>query len=149
MIDLEVENDLEKILSQLNWKMFEKAVAQVFEANGFSVQNNFRFKTKRRYEMDIIASRHKTVVCTDCKKWRRGRYKQTSLRNAAKMQKKRTKQFEKFVMNNPIAKHKLKISNDSEFHPAIVTLFEEELKNEDGVIVVPVWKLNSFLNNEF
>jgi len=139
--------DLEKTLSKLDWKQFEKAVAQIFEANGFTVRNNFRFKTKRRYEMDIIASRHKTVVCTDCKEWGRGRYKQTALRNAADMQKQRTKQFEKFVANNPIAKHKLKIGEHSRFYPAVVTLFEEELKYEDGVVVVPVWKLNSFLNS--
>jgi len=138
---------IEKILSRFDWSGFEAAVAEIFVANGFIVKRNFRFKTKRRYEIDIIARRADKAVCIDCKEWREGRNKKSAIEKAADMQKERTKQLEKFVSKNPIAQSSLKLSGKTHYIPMIITLLEEDVKESDGVLIVPVWKLNSLLNS--
>ncbi len=137
---------IEDVLSKIDWKEFEKTAGSIFAENDFNVKNNFRFKTKRKYEIDIVASRKRKVICADCKEWNRGRYKRSALSSAAKKQKQRTDQFEEFVKNNPIAKSQLKIPENPKFYPILVTLFEEDLREDGGVFVVPIWKLNTFLN---
>ncbi len=143
---------IEKILSRFDWSGFEKAVAEIFLTNGFTVERNFRFKTKQRYEIDIIASRAGKIICVDCKGWREGRNKKHAIVKAAEKQKERVKQLKNFVSKNPIAQSSLKILKISEaqqtYIPMIVTLLEEDLKKYDSnTFVVPVWKLNSFLNS--
>ena len=139
---------IEKILSRFEWSGFEKAVTEIFLANGFSVKRNFRFKTKQRYEIDIIASRDGKIICVDCKGWRDGRNKKHAIVKAAEKQKGRVKQLKNFVSKNPMAQSLLKISEtDQTYIPMIVTLLEEDLKKDDSdALVIPVWKLNSFLN---
>lgn len=140
---------IEKILSRFDWSGFEKAVAEIFLANGFSIKRNFRFKTKQRYEIDIIASKAGKIICVDCKGWREGRNKKHAIVKAAEKQKERVKQLKKFVSKNPIVQSSLKIGGTRQtYTPMIVTLLEENLKKDDSnTFVVPVWKLNSFLNS--
>ena len=152
MIDLEEikaaaleGKQLEEILQKFNWKEFEEFVAEIFRNNGFRVKQNFRFKTKNRYEIDLLAISNRHVLCIDCKEWGRGRYKKSGLKQAAGKQEKRLKEFRKFIKKNLIAKKMLKISQDSNFYTLIVTLFEEDLLKENETIVVPAWKLNAFL----
>lgn len=139
---------IEKILSKFDWPGFEATVAEIFSANGFGVKRNFRFKTNRRYEIDIIASRLGKTFCIDCKEWRGGRNKKSSIAKAAEVQKERTEQFKKFVPKNPIVQNSLKICAEAPYIPMIVTLLEEDVKEKEGAVIVPVWKLNFFLNSD-
>jgi Holliday junction resolvase-like predicted endonuclease len=151
MIDFEYlqqqleKKPLEEVLSKLDWKEFEKFVAEIFRENNFHVKTNFRFKTKRRYEIDLIATRGNFVICADCKDWSSGRHKKTALRYAAKEQEERIKEFKRFLKKNPIAKGLLKISQTPHFVPLIISLLQEDLLIEGKTIVSPVWKLNNFL----
>jgi len=127
---------LEDVLKSFDWKKFEGIVAQILEENGFDVRRNVRFKTDRRYEIDVLGERNGTVLSIDCKDWSGGRYKKTALSRAAGRQAKRTMELVKtgHIKGKTIS--------------MLVTLFEEDIKQNDDVIIVPVWKLNSFLNNE-
>jgi Holliday junction resolvase-like predicted endonuclease len=136
---------IEDVLEKFNWKEFEEVIAEIFRKNNFRTKQNFRFKTKRRFEIDLIALKRNLVFCVDCKEWSKGRYKKTGLRYAVKNQKERTEELKKFIKNNPIAQSSLKIDEKHEFHPLIVTLLEEDLVEENNVFIVPVWKLNNFL----
>lgn len=137
---------IESILSKFNWQCFESAVAGIFSANSFFVSRNLRFKTKRRYEIDIVASRHGNTLSVDCKGWGNGRYKNSALIRAAEKQFMRTKELKKFVSKNPIAEHKLQITKNSKLYPMLVTLHDEAIEIEENILIIPVWKLNSFLN---
>ena len=128
--------EIETVLKSFDWKGFEKIIAQILKENGFKVKNNYRFKTEKRYEIDVLAEKNGIVLSIDCKDWSRGRYKKSALAKAAKKQSERTKELEKTK------------SDHTSMFPLIVTLFEEDIKRENDVIVIPVWKLNSFLNNE-
>lgn len=141
---------IEKILSRFDWPGFEAAVAEIFSANGFFVKRNFRFSTIRRYEIDIIATRAGKALCVDCKEWREGRSKKSGIKNAAEAQKERAEQLKIFVSKNPIAQNYLRIGTNvkTKFMPMVVTLLEEDVKEVNGALVVPVWKLNSFLNSD-
>ena len=137
MIDLEEikrlvleGEELEHILERVDWKEFENTVAEIFKANGFSVRQNFRFGEKRRNEIDILARRGEVVFAVDCKHWKGGRYKKSQLKVACEKQKKRCRFLE--LMHRKV-------------RPLIVTLLDEDLMEENGVYIVPVWKLNSFL----
>jgi len=138
--------DIEEVLENFDWKEFEKIVSDIFEINSFRIFRNFRFKTNRRYEIDLIAIKGNKIICVDCKEWGRGRYKKSGLKNAADKQKQRVKEFRKFLRKNPIAKAKFRINKKNQFHPLIITLFQEEIIKKDEVFIVPIWKLNHFLN---
>ena len=136
---------IENIIQKIDWKEFEKLIAEILKKHDFNVYNNFRFKTDRRFEIDVLAIRHKTSLLIDCKQWGRGRYKTTGLKYSVKEQKERAKQLKKFLKNNPVAQAKLKIEKTTKFIPLLVTWYEEELLDHDNVFVVPVWKFNEFL----
>lgn len=136
---------VEEILEKLDWKEFEKTVAEIFRENGFLVRENFRFKTDKGYEIDLVATRGNTVICADCKQWCRGRYKKSGIKQAALQQEKRVEEFKRFVEKSLIAKKSLKLKEGASFYSLVITLFEEEVTKEGETLVIPVWKLNNFL----
>ena len=137
--------EIEKIIREIDWKDFEELVSKILKKHDFEIHHNFRFKTNRRYEIDIVAVKKKILLAIDCKKWEKGRYKATGLKYAVQDQKERVKQLKKFLKKNPIAKSKLNISKKVKFIPLIITWFEEDLLEHENVFIVPVWKFNSFL----
>lgn len=150
MID-EIESQLkrgvniEDVLEKYDWKKFENIVTTIFQENGFHTKQNFRFKTKRKYEIDVIAVRSSEIFCIDCKWWSRGRYKKTGLKNAITSQENRVKEFQKFLKKNPIEKSMLKINPRYTVYPLVVTLHEEGMIKESNTFLIPVWKLNKFI----
>ncbi len=126
---------LEEALRETDWKDFESLVAEIFEIHGYKTKKNFRFKTFKWFEIDVIAEKSDFVFCVECKKWGKGRYKKSQIRKACKIHSLKTFEFSKFIDKRTI--------------PLIVTYLEEDIIKENDVIVVPIWKLNSFLLNFF
>jgi len=126
---------VEDILQKVDWKEFEKIVADIFQINGFKVKRNVRIKNKKRYEIDIIAYKDNISFCVDCKHWSSGRYKKSQIKVAAKKQKERSKVIRSLM-------------NGRKIYPVIVTLFQEDLLKVEDVFIIPVWKLNTFLLEE-
>jgi len=60
---------IEEIIKDVKWQEFEKLVSEILEKHGFKCWNNFRFKTSRRYEVDIVAAKNNTTFLIDCKQW--------------------------------------------------------------------------------
>jgi len=139
--------EIEKVVEEIDWQEFEKLIAEILKKHDFNVHNNFRFKTSRRFEIDVLAVKNKISLLIDCKQWGRGRYKKTGLKYSVEKQKERAKQLKKFLKNNPILKTKLKIKKSTKFIPLLVTWFEEELLEHENTSIVPVWKFNDFLLN--
>lgn len=129
----------------MDWKQFERFVAEIFRSHSFKVKHGMRFKTKRKYEIDLLAVRGEKVFCVDCKSWSMGRYKNSALRKAARMQEERILQFKKYMWKNLILHKILNVNPSSEFHSLIVTAVEETIVNENQTYIVPVVKLNTFL----
>ncbi len=127
---------LEDILEAYDWRDFENFVREVLEAHSFKTYLHFRFKTKRKYEIDVLGKKSDLILLIDCKRLGRGRYKKSELRKAVELQEERAKEFKKFFKD--------KLEN-RKICPLIVTLFEEDILKEKNTFVLPVWKLNSFL----
>ena len=145
MIDLrEIERrvlegeELEDILSEYEWKDFEHLVAYILERHEFQTFTNYRFKTDRKFEIDVIAVKENIVLVIECKMWSRGRYKLSALKQVAKVHLEKLNELKKF---NPFFIQGKKVI------PLVVTLFEEGIVEHEKVIFVPLWKLNTFLLN--
>ncbi len=125
---------IEDIIRDINWHEFENFAATIFKEHDYDVFQNFRFKTKNRYEIDLLVVKSNLVIAVDCKQWGRGRYKKSAIKDSVTKQIKRTKELEKILVGE-----NLKIK------PLIITLFEEDIVKHENVWIVPVWKLNEFL----
>jgi Holliday junction resolvase-like predicted endonuclease len=136
---------IEEIVEKFNWQEFEQLVAKIHEDNNFLVKRNFRFKTSRRFEIDVVAVKSNFILCADCKEWSRGRYKKSGLVGAARKQEERVKQLGKFLKANLLARKSLKLGSNYKIYPSVVTWLQEDLIKENETFVIPVWKLNSFL----
>ncbi len=144
---LQEGKQIEEIVEDITWQDFEELVSSILEKHEFKIQSNFRFKTKRRYEIDLVATKGNKTLLIDCKQWSTGRYKKSALKYAIEDQEERLEEFQKFIKTNPIAKNKLKLDKNQVFKPMVVTWYEENLVEHSNTLVVPIWKLNEFLLN--
>ncbi len=128
--------EIEEVLKEYDWKFFENFVKEILEAHSFKTRLHLRFKTERRYEIDVLAEKGNLVLAIDCKMLGKGRYKKAEIEKAIFLQEERVREFKKFS----------KIKN-KKFYSLIITLFEEEIIKKSKTFVVPIWKLNSFLLN--
>lgn len=132
MFEINSLEDLEKLSVEVKWQYFEKLVGWVFEQNNFSVQVNkvFVLSGKRR-QFDVIAERFNDIFIIDCKKWKGNRYKSSALKKAIEKHIERCELF-------PTEKKKI---------PLIVTLMQEDIQEVNNVKIVPIDKLNVFIND--
>jgi hypothetical protein len=134
----------EDITKELEWRDFEGLVSDVFSENGFRTFRNFRFSSKkRRYEVDVVALERPRIVLVDCKHWRIRLGKASALKIAASAHLARAKEFGKklqeFIELGVVEWNCIIII------PILVTLYQERITENGGVLVVPVFKLNSFI----
>lgn len=140
---IECGNPLGELVKGLCWKDFEGFAAEIFSENGFAVRRNVRFSAeRRRYEIDVVAFQRPRAVLVDCKHWGMRAGKSSGIRGAAARQRLRAHHFEgKLVQIFPDAAEWGRAS----IIPAIVTLHQEAVTEHSGVFVVPVFKLNQFI----
>lgn len=137
--------DLERVCGSLSFSEFEDVGAEALRANGFKTFTRFVFRhTDRKYEIDLIGRRDSTTICVDCKHWRYGLFT-SRLLNAVKKQISRTealvKELDRYGGILAIPPDRKTI-----FLPLIVTLAESQTSMIEGVPIVSVLKLRSFLN---
>jgi hypothetical protein len=136
----EIENfirsgkNIEEVLSMVDWKEFEEKVEEIFKIHNFKTIKNFKFKTTKRFEIDILAEKRNLLFVVDCKQWGKGRNKTTALKRAAEKNLERAEELK----NTLIGKSKIII-------PIIISLFDEGIYEHCGVYIVPLFKLNNFL----
>lgn len=128
-------SDLEKISEAVKWQYFEKLVEFIFHENGFDVKQNIIVKDgygiKRQF--DVIAKRYKITFLIECKKWKGKKERTSALKGAVKKHIERCQLYE--GVNGPGI-------------PVIVTLLEEQIIEHEGVLIVPIMKLNNWINEE-
>lgn len=124
--------DVLSVGRESSWQDFERLVGFIFEENGFDVSVNVvkvfkRGKKKKRRQYDVVAKKPGVLLVVDCKKWAGNRYRLGGIKSAVSLHRERTRLL------------------DRKGVPLIVTLIEEEISVHDGVTIVPVEKLNSYL----
>lgn len=129
---IETIEDLDTVSVESVWQNFERLAAFIFEKNGFVVIVNTvktGHKTKRQY--DVIAKKGSRTFLVECKKWAGNRYRLSALKGAVVKHKERTLFYDRITKEAAI--------------PVIVTLIEEHIRVFEGVPLVPVSKLNAFI----
>jgi len=127
-------SELESLSESVKWQYFEKLVAFICEENDFKVQHNVvltGLPGKRQY--DVIAKKFNITFLLECKKWRSRKEAQSAIASAAR------KHNERCIAYS--------MKTEENVFPVIVTLRDEDVIDRNGVVVVPVLKLNWFLNN--
>lgn len=136
-----------EIVELLTWKDFEGFVASILAANSFYCVESFRRKGNSKMhgmEIDVIGARGGTVIAIDAKMWGIRSGKASALKRAAEKQKVRTRELSKEL--DRLSKKMNRLSpREYLLHPVLVTWLVEEVELHEGVPVVPVFKLNSFI----
>ncbi len=116
-----------------NWQDFEKLTSFILEENDFKAKHNIvktLKKTKRQY--DVIAESSNKIILIDCKKWSNNRYKSSALKTAIKKHIERAEFYKNFT--------------NKEILPIIVTQHQEDITSHENIPIIPITKLNWFLN---
>ena len=142
---VELGADLERVCKLLGWKEFEDISALAFENSGFSVLKRFRFKhLDKRWEVDVLALKNPSVVCVDCKHWRRG-WQRSAISRTAESQTNRTQNL---AEASPRLRDRIGISRwrSATFIPTILSLIPGPFKFYEGVPIVPILQIRDFIN---
>jgi protease II len=133
--DIRSIEDLQKVSKEVVWQNFERLAAFIFEENNFRVETGkVKTSNKKRRQYDVIAKKADKTFLVECKKWAGNRYRLSAIKSAVKQHIERSEFYSSLTNENAI--------------PVIVTLIEEEILFFEGVPVVPILKLNSFINEE-
>ena len=137
------------LIKNISWKDFEVFCSDILKINGFKCINNLRFKckNKKRYEIDILAISElkKIMLSIDAKHWKIGG--RSKIVDAIINQVRRTNNL---IRNcSKIFSHKINPINYKGYKkfPLIITLNKEPIKIYHGISVVPLEKLNNFIQN--
>jgi len=133
--DISSIDDLQQVSKEVVWQNFEKLAAFIFEENNFQVETGkVKTSNKKRRQYDVIARKADKTFLVECKKWAGNRYRLSAIKSAVKQHIERCEFYSRLTNENAI--------------PVIVTLIEEEILFFEGVPVVPILKLDSFINEE-
>jgi Holliday junction resolvase len=131
--DIESIEDLELVSEEVIWQNFERLAAFIFEKNDFRVMvNTVKTYHKKRRQYDVIARKSDQTFLVECKKWAGNRFRLSALKKAVEQHNERTTFYNNITSEDAV--------------PLLVTLVEEEIRLYEGVPLVPVLKLNSFIH---
>ena len=119
---------IDEVSRLLEWQDFESLVAEILEKRDFDTTRGL-ILTNPRMQIDVVGIKSETALLIDCKHWQK--MNQSSLQSAVKKQIERTRQF--------LSKEKVQAAI-----PAIVTLYECNIKFINGVPIIPIYQLDAF-----
>ncbi|MBD3405131.1 MAG: hypothetical protein GF411_03225 [Candidatus Lokiarchaeota archaeon] len=139
--------DFENVIAQLTWKDFEGFVTEVMKEHSFKCVESLRRVGNtliEGMEIDVVGVRSSTIITIDAKMWGIRKGKTTALKNAAEKQMKRADELSR---NLSILYRKMPrlASQEYKVYPMLVTWLVEEVLLHEGIPIVPIFKLNSFL----
>jgi len=121
---------VDELAKHLDWKDFEGLAAKILEIHDFAIMRNL-ILTNPRMEIDIVGVRLGIAMLIDCKHWKK--MTPSALTDIVQKQIERTKHY--------VSKTKGAIAA-----PVIVTLYQDKVSFVDKVPIVPIFQLESFLD---
>ncbi len=122
---------LESVFKSVNWRGFERIVAEVFKAKGFRVLEHFRFRFKNvTREIDVLVETPRMLLSIDCKQWVRRNY---NVRSACKLQLERSKLLSEYLAKKENIKKTV--------YPILITFLDSQARILNGCLILPVWKI--------
>jgi hypothetical protein len=130
--------DLARVLT---WQEFEEFAEKCLEEAGFQTGKNVRVKGDgRAWQIDVVGFRGDLVLSVDCKHWNSPSYL-SRFRLAAEHQRNASRHFLAIARDRTAQGGK-----GPQILPVILTLSEPPAQFVEGVALVPVEKLPSFLS---
>lgn len=121
---------LETLFKSVNWRGFERVIAEIFRFHNFKVQEHFRFRVgKVLREIDVLVETPLLLMSIDCKQWVKRNY---SLKTACRLQFERSKLLLKYLTEKNILK---------EVYPLVITFLDSEIIFINNCMIIPVWKI--------
>ncbi|MHA1925440.1 MAG: hypothetical protein ACXABV_11750 [Candidatus Thorarchaeota archaeon] len=141
--------EIERAVNLLTWKDFEGFVSNILTENDYRCVESFRKRgtsETRGMEIDVIGLRGNSIIAVDAKMWGIRIGKSSALKTAAEKQKERTKRLCKMM---PLLAKKIDslVNGYYTLMPVLVTWMVEEVVFHEGVPIVPVFLVNSFLQD--
>lgn len=136
-------HDFQRVSNAFTWQEFENFASLLLRENGYRVIRHLVFKSRMgRREIDLIAWNENSCLLVDCKHWER-RLTRSSTEKVAAAQVERAR----LLAEHPEVLERNGFSKcDGRFVlPILITLVESEQRIVDGVPIVPVLKLQNFL----
>ncbi|MCJ7455125.1 restriction endonuclease [Candidatus Bathyarchaeota archaeon] len=136
--------DPERVARELRWQEFETFVNQVLSRDGYETRNHFVFKASgQKFEIDVMGAKEPVVLCVDCKHWHHG-WAPSRIAAAARHQLLRVLSLSQVL---PACRLKFSFAGweSARFLPVVLALADVSLRLVDGVPIVPVLRLRSFL----
>jgi len=136
-------HDPQKVSRTLDWREFEEFAGESLELNGFQTAKHVVFKSRiGKREIDLLAWNHSLLLVIDCKHWSRG-LSHSRARQVAQAQVERAKALAERI---DLLKRRGVSNCENRFlMPTILCLSEPRERVVDGVPIVAVSKLISFL----
>ncbi len=129
---------------QLGWRELEKLCARIMNDAGYISFTNLRLKYRgRRYEIDIVAIKGGTILSIDCKRWIRART--PALKEAAHKQVERTEALAEKLHTLSYVMSKIN-ADRVELYPLVISVHEPGINIYEGVPIVSLPRLRSFLS---
>ena len=141
---LKANADVGRVCRELNWREFEELALRALEANDFSAIKHLVFKHDgHRYEIDLVGAKEPLLMCADCKHWNWGL-------GRSRVQKAARRQFERMrslADEMPRLADRLGIAawRRAIILPTVITLSDTTRGLCEGIPIVPILRLKSFL----
>ncbi|MEM2109289.1 MAG: hypothetical protein QW327_02250 [Candidatus Odinarchaeota archaeon] len=140
---IEKNYPIEDLSEALNWVQFEYLCMKIFEYNDFECKIHYCFRDgDKRFEIDILAYRDNLILAADVKHWSARQGKRSLLVKYVEKQDSRTRRLvnsEKFLEDYSHLPVKSLI-------PLVITWYDENIQFHERVPIIPIYKLNNFLN---
>jgi len=137
--------DFERVSRELRWQEFETFADWVLAEDGFATLNHFVFKgSGRRFEIDVVGAKEPMILCIDCKHWHHGWF-------PSKVSASATDQLQRVrLLSRVFAAHGTRLHaggwRSARALPVVLTLGDASPKLIEGVPIVSVLRLKSFLS---
>ena len=124
---------IEEVSNRVAWQDFERLASFVFRAWGYKVVHSLYLHSPKA-QLDVVASSSSVVLSVDCKHYART-HSPSQLRNFAKAQRKRS------TLLRTAGGEKKPV------YSVVLTMLDSEDRFCEGVAIVPILRLGSFLNS--
>jgi Holliday junction resolvase-like predicted endonuclease len=139
--------DVERACKAIGWQAFEDLVMAVLDANEVTTRKHFRFQShERRFEIDVLGLKEPVIFVIECKHWNQSWQRSATMKIVEK-QIQRTK-----ALVNAFQEHRVRLGvggwSNARLLPVVLTLSMTPFKTYKNVPVVPIFYLQTFINDE-
>ncbi|TXT57497.1 MAG: hypothetical protein BAJATHORv1_10199 [Candidatus Thorarchaeota archaeon] len=140
---------IETVVEGLTWKDFEGFIASILVENTYKCTESLRRignETAKGMEIDVVGVKGRTILSIDAKMWGMRTGKASALRKAAEKQLERSCEL---ASQLSLIHNRIQTLPRGQYtiFPVLTTWLVEDIMIHQGVPIVPIFQINSFILN--